>query len=71
MPKCRECGVGLVQGKNWYDGYARGHAYICKNCQGVRNRRYRTKHKDRVAAYNRAYRRAHREEFAAYYRAYQ
>jgi len=40
-PSCRDCGVELREGDNWYDSDAETHHYICKECRKAAARRRR------------------------------
>lgn len=59
-PACRECGVGLREGENWYDSDADQYHYICKSCRNARSAKWRQNNPAKVLL-NRARRRARRK----------
>ena len=62
MKKCRECGIELVGGKNWYPAYAKTYNYICIECNKAESRQYRLEHLEEHREYDRQYAAEHREE---------
>ena len=65
MKHCRECGVGLVAGKNWYLSHVKQHDYICMECKRSASRQWREAHHEEKREYDRRYGAAHSEERAA------
>ena len=58
IPTCIECGVKLVVGKNWYEGYKKQSYYLCKYCTKEKLKPYSNERKE----YNKKYYQKHRKE---------
>ena len=38
---CRECGVGLAEGENWYRSDKQNYHYLCKDCRNQQSSEWR------------------------------
>ena len=61
MKKCRECGVELVEGENWYPSRAKKYDYICIECHGEHKRQYRQEHHEECVTRRRQRYEGHQE----------
>lgn len=69
---CSRCGqekpnTAFYNDRSIYDGKSR----ICKMCQDIKNKQYKIRHAEKVAAYQQAYREQHCQDNIEYQRQYQ
>ena len=58
MKKCKECGVELVAGENWWPSCIKQYKYICIKCHKAQGRRWREARLD----YDYQYHQAHKKK---------
>lgn len=66
MKKCRQCGVELMEGENWYPSLAKKNSRICIECKKAGQHQWREEHPD----YQSSWRKRNREYVREYQRQY-